>query len=103
MFSLYFFFRDFVLDFFRRLGITRERFLIIAVMIGLVLQILGLIAFLKVRAHQPVRFFIGEALDWVIHNHPFRGHYGPLRFAGVAFAAAMLSVWSYHRKRSYLG
>ncbi|MBN2356335.1 hypothetical protein JXO59_09490 [candidate division KSB1 bacterium] len=102
IFSVYYAGRDAFLDFFRRIGITRERFLLIAVLMGIVLQILGLVAFLRASSGKATQIFFLRWIDWAIHDHPFQGDIGYLRFIGIVLLFAILSVWTFVRRRSYV-
>lgn len=103
IFSLYFTTRDVSLDFFRKMGITRGRFLLIMVMLGGLVQAMTLVAFLQASAHKPTNFIIGRTIDWILLHHPFQGEQGFIRFAVTTGLVALLSVWTFQKKKSYLG
>lgn len=99
IFSLYFIVRDLALFFLRSnrfLRLSKEQSKTILLFTALVLNILGVFAFIM----RPT--FIGKIFEFFIHDNPFADLSTVIKFAATSLALAALSIVTYNGKKTYL-
>lgn len=102
LFSLYFLIRDLLLDFFRRIGFTKNRVMIAAVLLGLGFNVLGILVLMQTNATGHSFLPVEQVLGFIIENNPFRGEDGLPRFLGAALGLGVMTVFTYRFRRSFL-
>ncbi len=100
-FSSYFILRDLLLYFFRRIGLTAQRMIMILVIAGVGFNILGVYAFIEAKQSNS-RGIIGKIIDTIIAYNPFRGEYGAYKFLMISLFFALLTLLIYPKRKAYL-
>ncbi len=98
-FSLYFIFTDMVTPRLRELKnfeVIKERIFQILVLLGVVLQILGFVAFMTKAPNALTRVF-----DLLFFNNPLDEVRNIQLFAGISVLVAWLSIKTFSRRRNY--
>ena len=102
LFSVYFLIRDLLLDYFRRIGFTKNRVMIAAVLLGLGFNVLGVLVLMQTTATGHSFLPVERVVGFMIENNPFRGEYGLQRFLVTALVLGVATVFSFRFRRSYL-
>jgi hypothetical protein len=102
LFSIYFIFRDTLFLFLRRIGLTSNRVLVIAVFLGLGLNILGMRIALQAKTTGKVPVFVDAIANFLIRDNPFTGEFGLLKFLLCSALLTFLSILAFKRRRSYV-
>lgn len=102
LFSLYFLIRDLLLDFFRRIGFTKNRVMIAAMLLGLGFNLLGILVLIQTTATGHSFLPVEQILGFIIESNPFRGEHGLPRFLGAALGMGVVTVFTYRFRRSFL-
>jgi hypothetical protein len=102
LFSIYFIFRDTLFLFFRRIGLTSNRVLVIAVFLGLGLNILGMKAAFQAKTTGKAPVFVDAIAHFLIRDNPFTGEFGLLKFLLCSAVLAFLSILAFKRRRSFV-
>jgi hypothetical protein len=101
-FSTYFVLRDLLLDFLRRLGITKERMIMGLMLIAVALNVLGVYYFLKASSEGAPLKAIRPFLEFLVGRSPLHSGLGLTKFMALCGASALLTVITFGRQRSYL-
>jgi hypothetical protein len=102
VFSLYFIIRDLFLPFFRRIGLSKERIIAGALLLGVALNLLGLLVFIKTKSGNANFNFFNKIHNILVTYNPFSGDYGLIKFVLFFMSLAFLSVITFSRSKSYL-
>ena len=103
-FSVYFILRDLTLEFFRRIGLTKNKFVKIVFIFIIFMNLLGIYTMLATNNDWPnpaghvIRFF-KEAFP---AYNPFSGEYGGYYFLIFSVMLAASTIYTYSRRKSYL-
>ncbi len=104
MFSGYFILRDTSLEFFRKIGFTQQIFTKIVVILILAGNLLGIYTMMAMNRDWPnpavdvIRFFRN---DFPAYN-PFSGDFGSYFFLLFSVTFALISVFTYTKRKSFL-
>ncbi len=99
IFSAYFIIRDITLFFLRSnrfFKLTKERSKTILILVTIVLNLLGIIAFIARPA------IIGKIFEFFIHKHPFADVNNVIKFSAISLMLAALTIVSYNKRKEYL-
>lgn len=100
-FSLYFIFSDFIAPRLRELPnyqLIKERAFQILLLLAVVLQILGIVAFMTKAPN-----FMTDIFDVLFFNNPFDKAANIQRFIVISLLTAAVSVFSFSKRKNYLG
>lgn len=102
MFSLYFISRDLTISFLRRLGMTRQKAILLLSLMVLGINFLGLTVLMVFNAKSGPAKAVGHFFDWVIAHYPFSGEYGNYKLFLVSLLFAGISILTFRNRKSYL-
>jgi hypothetical protein len=102
VFSVYFILRDLLLDFFRKLGLTKERMIVALLLVVVGLNILGVYVMIQTNTSGTAPLPVRATFDFLRRNNPFGGEYGAVKFLALSALLASLTVISFERRKSYL-
>jgi hypothetical protein len=102
LFSIYFIIRDLFIHFIRRIGLSKERVISAALLLGVVFNLLGLLVFIKVKDGKMSFTFLDTIREYIIGYNPFSGELGLLKFFIFFTALAIISIFSFNRCKTYL-
>ncbi|MCP4725025.1 MAG: hypothetical protein GY863_08320 [bacterium] len=103
-FSVYFILRDLTLEYFRRIGLTKNIFIKIVFIFIIFMNLLGIYTMLATNADWPnpagdiIKFF---REDFPAYN-PFSGEYGSYYFLILSVMLAASTIYTYSKRKSYL-
>jgi hypothetical protein len=100
-YSIYFIIRDLLLQFFRRIGFTSQRMILVLVVAGIGFNLLGFYALLQVKQGNSPGI-IENIIEFAIEHNPFSGDLGSIKFFGFSLLTAFLTLLSYSKRKSYL-
>ncbi|MFC1564544.1 hypothetical protein ACFL6G_06375 [candidate division KSB1 bacterium] len=103
-FSVYFIVRDLFLDFFRRLGFTKKKSVIIFMVIIVFFNLLGVYTMIALQKEfpNPVEDIIKFIRVSILPNNPFAGEYGSLYFLICSMILGFGTIISYSKRKSFL-
>ncbi|MFQ5604447.1 MAG: hypothetical protein ACE5HS_14350 [bacterium] len=89
-------------DFFRKIGITRNRLRMACMVIFLGLNLLGLLVMVQTyQAGRPTAW-LESLIEFVNNSHPLITTYGKVTFLIVISAVAAFPVWTFGKRRFYV-
>jgi hypothetical protein len=101
-FSSYFIFRDLLLSFFRKIGFNKSRVIVAVTLLMLGLNILGLAVMMNRNAAEPAFINIHPIVMFFKTSSLFNSNPGIARLLSANFLFALLTVFSFRRRRAYL-
>lgn len=102
IYSIYFILRDLLLYYFRRIGLTANRMILILSMMGIILNMLGIYVFIITKSEGKAPEVIGVIIEGFKKYNPFFIENGSEFFLLFSFFLAGLSLISYQRRAAYL-
>lgn len=101
-FSIYFMMRDLFLVFLRKIGITKERMIMILLFIAIGLNIVGVYYFVTFSAVGAPLTYIRPFLEFLVGRSPLHSGLGLIKFLLVCGLSALITIITYGIKKSYL-
>ena len=101
-FAIYFLIRDHLMVFLRNRGISKNNVFVGLMLILLGLNLLGILAFVQVKAGLIPYEIIDSVMYFIVGSNPFAGNIGIIKFAAFCFAVAGVTILSYQRRKSFL-
>ena len=101
-FSAYFILRDLLLVFFRRIGLTAPRMLMLIAFIGIAFNILGVFVLIQTKSSGKPPAFLPLIIEGFKTYNPFNGASGPYLFLLFAVIISLFSIISFNRRKAYL-
>lgn len=102
VFSVYFITRDLLLDFFRKLGFTKERVIVALLLVVVGFNILGVYVMIQTNTSGTAPLPVRATFDFLRRNNPFSGEYGAVKLLALSTLLVSLTVFSFGRRKSYL-
>jgi hypothetical protein len=102
LYSTYFISRDLLLSFFRRIGFNKNRMIAAAVLLLLGLNVLGLAVMMNRNAADPAFSNINPIITFFKTSSLFNTDPGVAKLLGTNFLFALLTVFSFRRRKAYL-
>lgn len=101
-FSIYFILRDLLLVFFRRIGLTAPRMLMLIAFTGIALNILGVAVLIQTKSSGRPPAFLPAIIEGFKTYNPYNGASGPYLFLLTSVIAGLVSIISYSKRKAYL-
>ncbi len=101
-FSFYFILRDTFLNFFRKKGITQQKFIVAITTLFVGLNLVTVYAFIQTKSSGSAPFGISNFLEWVENHNPFFYHSGVYVALITGITLSLLTVLSYNQKKIYI-
>jgi len=101
-FSVYFIFRDLMLPFLRRIGLTKTRMIAGLMVMALIMNLLGVCAFFITKSSGKPPKLIEMLIYFIKNYNPFFGEYGLVKLVIFGICLSGLSVYTYMRRKTYL-
>jgi hypothetical protein len=91
---------DLMRGFINRKGITKEKVTPVLLLLGIIVQVWLVLAFVKSKSGAESTFHPGYAIDWLVAHRPFQGEYGFLVALALSLFLALVSIISYQQSKT---